>query len=124
MNIPAQHQTVMPYLMVPRAEQFLAFMQKVFNAKETYKALQPDGKSIMHAEVNIGGSTIMFSNATDQWKAQPANLFIYVPDADATYHAAITEGATSVMEMDDKDYGRTGGVADPFGNVWWITSVK
>jgi uncharacterized glyoxalase superfamily protein PhnB len=123
MNIPPQHQTVMPYLMVADAEKLLVFLQTVFNAQETYKALQPDGQSIMHAEVNIGGSTIMFANTTDQWKAEPANLFIYVPDADATFKTALEAGATSVMELADKDYGRSGGVQDPFGNVWWITSV-
>jgi len=35
----------------------------------------------------------------------------------------IAEGAVSLMEVENKDYGRSSGVTDPFGNVWWITSV-
>ena len=27
-----------------------------------------------------------------------------------------------VMEIENKDYGRTGGVKDPFGNTWWIVA--
>ncbi len=37
---------------------------------------------------------------------------------------AIEEGAITVTELSDQNYGRTGGVSDPLGNSWWITSVK
>jgi len=54
------------------------------------------------------------------------HLFIYVHDADLTYKKALAAGAATVPgnEPSDKDYGRTCGVTDPFGNTWWITSVK
>jgi uncharacterized glyoxalase superfamily protein PhnB len=66
----------------------------------------------------------MFCDATDQWKPQTANMFIYVPDADVTYNKALEEGATSVMPPVDQNYGRACGVIDPFGNTWCITSIK
>jgi len=49
---------------------------------------------------------------------------VYVEDADAAYKLALDNGATSLMPPADQDYGRTCGVKDPFGNTWWITSVK
>jgi uncharacterized glyoxalase superfamily protein PhnB len=50
-------------------------------------------------------------------------MFVYVADADVTFDKAIKAGSTTVMEIADLEYGRSGGVTDPFGNVWWITSV-
>ena len=66
----------------------------------------------------------MFADTTDKFKTSNAGLFIYVENADESYKKAIDEGATTVMELSDQDYGRTCGVSDPFGNTWWITSVK
>ncbi len=125
MKIPAEHQTVMPYLIVNRAADFIKFTKKVFNAIENEKIKSMrDGDTIMHSEIKIGGCTIMFADSTENFEPQTAGLFIYVESADATFKMAIDEGATIVMELSDKDYGRTCGVQDPFGNVWWITSAS
>jgi uncharacterized glyoxalase superfamily protein PhnB len=124
MKVPDSHQTIMPYLILTGAEKFIEFTRKVFNANETFKTMREDGKTIMHSEIKIGNSTIMFADTTEKIKQQPAGLFIYVENADETYKKAIDEGAATVMELSDQDYGRTCGVADPFGNTWWITAVK
>src|SRR5664279_4024196 len=104
MKIPGGHQKIMPYLIVEGAEKFIEFTSNVFEAKEMYKAMREDGKTIMHAEIQIDGSTIMFADATDQYKTRPAGLFIYVENTDATYKKAIAAGATTVTELSDKDY--------------------
>lgn len=122
MNIPKGHQAVMPYLMMEDAAGFIDFIKTVFDAEMTHQDMR--GDIIGHCEANINGSTVMFSNSRDDWKPATANMFVYVPDADAAYAKAIAAGATSVMEMADQDYGRSGGVTDPYGNVWWITSVS
>ena len=121
-KIPANYQTVMPYLIVKDAAGFSSFMQKVFDAEETHKSMR-DEHTIMHAEIMIGGSTVMFADSTEKFSVRPAGLFIYVEDADKTFKKAIDAGATTVMEVADQPYGRSGGVQDPFGNVWWITSI-
>src|SRR3954465_8589653 len=122
LEIPEGYQQVMPYLVVNDAQSFFNFMQRVFNATEKYKAMRDETK-IADAELQIGKSTIMFADSTEQWKAQTAGLFVYVTDADETYKKALAEGATSIMEMSNQSYGRSGGVTDPFGNTWWITSA-
>ncbi|MNF93706.1 Glyoxalase-like domain protein [compost metagenome] len=66
----------------------------------------------------------MVTDATNDWKPQTANLFVYVPNADESFKKALEEGATELMGLSDQEYGRTCGVTDPFGNVWWITSVN
>jgi uncharacterized glyoxalase superfamily protein PhnB len=122
-KIPEGYQTVMPYLIIEGASKFITFTQRVFNATEKLKRMR-DENIIMHAEIIIGDSTIMFADSTKQYKPQPAGLFIYVDNADETYKKVIEEGATTEMELSDQEYGRSCGVKDPFGNVWWITSIK
>ncbi len=112
----------MPYLIVEGAEKFIVFTQKVFNATEQLRV--PRSPSvIMHAEINIGGSTIMLADATLEYPPSPAGMFVYVKDSDETYTRALREGATPISPLADQPYGRSGGVRDPFGNSWWITSV-
>ncbi|OMQ10550.1 VOC family protein [[Flexibacter] sp. ATCC 35103] len=124
MNLPEGHQTIMPYLILKDAGQFIEFTKKVFDSKDSnQQVLRADG-TIMHAEIILNGSTIMVTDETKDWTRQTANLFVYVPNADETYKKALDNGATNLMGLSDQDYGRTCGVTDPYGNVWWITSVS
>jgi uncharacterized glyoxalase superfamily protein PhnB len=66
----------------------------------------------------------MFGQSGGQWNPQPAGLYIHVEDCDEIYKKAIELGAKSVMEPSDQNYGRASGVTDPFGNTWWLTTVK
>jgi PhnB protein len=122
-TIPDGYNQVMPYLIVSNGEGFLAFVRKVFGAEEKYKEMR-DENNIKHAEVRIGGSVIMFAQSTEKYQPQTAGMFIYVDNADEAFEKALQEGATEIMKPADQEYGRCGGVQDPFGNTWWITSVE
>jgi PhnB protein len=120
--IPDGYHSVTPYLMVADAAGLLEFLRDAFGAVEAEKMAGPDGK-IMHAEVKIGDSHVMLSEAQGQWQPMPCAIYLYVTDADATYAQALAAGATSVMEPMDQFYGdRHGGVKDRFGNLWWIAT--
>ncbi len=123
MKIPEGQQSVMVYLIIKNAENFIGFTEKVLSAKLTHKGTREDG-TIMHAQIMIGESTIMFAEASDQWKPMTAGIFAYVESADSAYHEALNLGSVSVMGLSDQSYGRTCGVLDPFGNTWWLTSVS
>jgi uncharacterized glyoxalase superfamily protein PhnB len=85
---------------------------------------RPDG-SIMHATVKIGDSILMMSDANDQAPATQAMLYVYVPDADATFKRALAAGGTALMEPSDMFYGdRSGGMKDPSGNRWFVATHK
>ena len=120
-NFPTDYQQVMPYLILQNAAGFMQFMKDVFGAVEKMKHMR-DEHIIMHGEVNVGECVIMFAEATDQYGVQNGGFFIYVADADATYEKALSLGATAVMPVSDQQYGRSGGVKDPFGNTWWVTT--
>jgi PhnB protein len=124
MSVPTQYQTVTPYIIIKDALSFLQFMQELFGAEVTEKHFRDESETtVMHAELKIGNASIMCAEATDQWKTEPAGLFIYVENADASYAKALELGCTTIMELTDQSYGRTCGVKDTFGNTWWITSV-
>jgi PhnB protein len=97
-------------------------MENAFGGKEILRHTAPDGR-LAHAEVRIGDSVVMIGEPGDDTAARPANLFLYVTNADATYKRAIQAGAQSQAEPADQFYGeRMGGVRDPFGNIWWIAT--
>ncbi len=120
-TIPSGYQQVMPYLIVKGAAEFITFMHHVFDAEERMRHMR-DEKTIMHAEVTIGECVIMLADATDAFEPRTGGFFIYVADTDATYAKAINAAAIAISPIEDMPYGRSGGVVDPFGNTWWITS--
>ncbi|HXS36689.1 MAG TPA: VOC family protein [Flavipsychrobacter sp.] len=122
-KVPEGYQAVMPYLILDGATEFIKFTQKVFGAEEKMKVMRNEN-TVMHAEISIGGSVIMFADSTDQYPEQPGVFFIYVDNADDTYKSALSEGATVVSELTNQDYGRSGGVMDTFGNTWYITTMQ
>jgi PhnB protein len=120
--VPQGFHTVTPYLVVQGADKVIEFIKKAFNGEERYRMKNPDG-SIMHAEVKIGDSIVMLSDATEHQKAMPATLHLYIEDIDATYQRALKAGGISTMEPADQFYGdRSGGVKDSAGNNWWIAT--
>lgn len=121
MEIPKGHQTIMPYLILENAGRFFDFVKHVFNAELIYPAERPDELD-GHCELRIGESTIMFAKAGGPWEPRTADMFVYVDDVDGTYNRAIGKGAATVLPPEDKEYGRSCGVTDPFGNIWWPTS--
>jgi uncharacterized glyoxalase superfamily protein PhnB len=122
--IPDGYHTVTPYLTVQGVVKLIDFLKQTFDAKEIERHKRSDG-SIGHAEVKIGDSVVMIGEAGGQWQPMPCNLYVYVPDTDATYRRALAAGAVSIMEPSDQYYGdRNAGVKDPCGNSWWLATHK
>jgi PhnB protein len=120
--IPDGYHTVTPYLTVEGASSLIEFLKEAFDAQETERVVQPDG-TIMHAEVTIGDSVVMLSDAMGERKPMPTSIYLYVNDADATYQRALQAGGTSMMEPANLFYGdRHGSVKDPAGNYWSIAT--
>ena len=124
MKIMAGHQRVMPYIMVRNAENFIDFIRKIFQGEEIMRTLDSDQK-IEHSEIRVGDSMLLVSEAISTLRPKPGSLYIYVKDADQTYHEALEAGSRSIMQPMEEDYGaRTAGFEDPFGTTWWITTLN
>jgi PhnB protein len=123
LNVPQGYQAVMPYLILKKAADFMQWAIEVLEATEKMRTYSQDGVTLGHSELMIGESCLMVSEASDNWPPNTAGLFVYVRNADEAYARALARGATSLMPPTDMPYGRTCGVADPFGNVWWPTQA-
>ena len=121
MYIPHGFGTVTPYVFVDGAERFVAFLVAGLGGTEILRHLRPDGR-IGNAQVRLGTSTVMVSEASTAYPAMPASYYLYVADADAAMRQAAAQGATVEMAVADMPYGdRQGGIRDPQGNLWWIS---
>ena len=116
------YRTLTPYLVVPDADAEMNFLRSAFGATEV-SCQRNNDQSVMHAELKIGDSLVMLGQASREWKALPAALYVWVPDVDAVYARALEAGATSQSAPEDKPYGhRNAGVVDRNGITWWIGS--
>ncbi|HEY7579043.1 MAG TPA: VOC family protein [Acetobacteraceae bacterium] len=119
---PAGYHTLTPYLVVEGAGRLIEFLEEVFDATVQERLAAP-GNRIGHAQLQIGDSIVMLSDAGAEHTPMPAMLYVYVDDVDATFQRALAAGATQVQPPTDQFYGdRSGGVKDPCGNQWWIAT--
>lgn len=123
MENKTKYPTVVPYLILKKAQNFIDFCEIVFSADLLLKKMREDVPgSIMHGELQIGDSILMFADETEEFRMQVASLFITVEDADEAFQKALDHGAIIVSDLSDQTYGRGGGIKDPQGNTWWITA--
>jgi PhnB protein len=120
---PQGYTSVAPYLVVAGAQRVLDFVKQVFGAVPLRRFDMPDG-TVMHAEVRIDDTVVMLGDAGPEWPPIPAFLHVYVPDVDAVYGRALEAGGVSVQVPVQKpgDPDKRGGVKDPAGNTWWIST--
>lgn len=121
MYIPPGFNTVTPYCFVRDAAAFVAFLIDGLGGVELCRTLRADGL-IANAQVQLGTSAVMVSDAAAGYPPMPASYYLYVEDAAASMARALAHGATLEMAVADMPYGdRQGGVRDAHGNLWWIS---
>jgi len=123
--IPEGFHTITPHLVVRDASRAIEFYKQAFGAKELNRIAAPDGKAIMHAELQIGNSVFMFA---DEFPGMgvlsplavggtPVTIHLYVNDVDSVARQAIDAGAAVKMPVADMFWGdRYGVVTDAFGS--------
>jgi PhnB protein len=122
--LPKGFHTITPNIVVDDAEQALVFLKKAFGATENYRLTMSNG-TITHCELMLGDSILNLGTSMEGWPAHSLVAQIYVEDSDALFQSAVQAGATVIMPMTDMFFGsREGRVADPFGNVWTIATLK
>jgi PhnB protein len=130
--VPDGYHTLTPYLFIKGASEAIEFYKNAFGAIELGRMSQPDGK-VAHAEIQIGDSRVMLSDEQPPMGAlapltvggSPVMLHLYVDDVDRMFSQAVRAGATIVRPVKDEFYGdRAGGLKDPFGHLWHISTHK
>lgn len=129
-GIPAGFNTVSAHLVVSDPKAALAFYEKAFGAVTGCCLEMPDGK-VMHAEMQIGNSTVMLGGECKEYgnlsplalKGSPVTLHIYVDNVDESFKKAISAGAKEKMPVTDMFWGdRYGQVTDPYGHTWSLAT--
>lgn len=125
--------TVTPHLVCSNATAAIDFYQRAFNAQERFRLPGPDGRSIMHACIQIGDSPVFLVDENPQWgslsptslKGTPVTIHLQVDNVDELYAQAIAAGGTAKMSPADMFWGdRYGVLIDPFGHQWSIATHK
>jgi len=128
--IPPGFHSLTIHLMVKGAAGYIDFLKKAFGAIEIRRSPAPNGK-LMHAEVQIGDSRLMFSDDfCEEMHQQPLAtghlpfvVNLYVPDADASWKQALEAGCEVEFPIADQFWGdRYGQVKDPYGITWAIST--
>jgi len=129
--VPKGMHTLTPNLVIRDCARAIEFYKRALGAEEITRMPAPDGKSVWHAELRIGDSTVMLADEYPEIGARtpqtiggtPVSLVLYVEDVDATVARAVAAGAKLTRPVADQFYGdRTGGLTDPFGHVWYVAT--
>jgi uncharacterized glyoxalase superfamily protein PhnB len=129
-RVPEGYHRVTPHLTVRHGAAMIEFYKKAFGAVELRRAPGPDGKSIMHAELQIGDSRVFLNDEYPEMnafsplagKGTAVTLHLFVEDADKQFQQALSAGAEVVMPLADQFWGdRYGIVKDPSGHQWSIS---
>jgi uncharacterized glyoxalase superfamily protein PhnB len=131
--IPDGYHTLTPSLTFKDARKAIDFYKRAFGATEKAVMPGPDGRGVMHAEIQIGDSMMMLGDESAMGACKSAesvgeataSFALYVPDADASFKKAVSAGAAIDKPVQDMFWGdRAGSVKDPFGYNWWILTHK
>lgn len=124
---------VMPYLMVSRGHEALAWYKRAFAATENNRFDMEDGR-LAHAMLTLenGGAIYLAdpfpevlaevgTRPPDDLGGTAVTISLAVEDVDRWMARAQAEGATIIRPARDEFYGRHGKLRDPFGHVWSMT---
>ncbi|MBI4477282.1 MAG: VOC family protein [Acidobacteria bacterium] len=104
------------------APELIDFLNAAFGARVELRHDAPDGV-VVHAVLRFRDAAIEIGEGRGAGLPAPAGFYLYVDDCDAVYEQAIEAGATSLHAPVDQPYGdRMGGVADAWGNEWFIAT--
>jgi len=116
---PQGHTSLAPYLIVADGRAQLAFIKAVFDAEPSL-VVPSDSGGVAHAEVRIDDTVLMMGEAPG---GSGAHVHVYVPDVDAVFERAIAAGGSPVQApMEKGDGDRRGGITDPSGTTWWLST--
>jgi PhnB protein len=122
-GVPEGYHSVNPYIVVAGVDALIDFLRKVFGGVERGEREIADDGSVAHAEVEIGDSVVMLSEATSAYPPRQSVNFVYVQNVDAVFRDAVVAGAVPILEPTPQPWGdRVAGFHDPFENRWWVAT--
>lgn len=121
-QITGRGATLNPFVIVDGADEFIRFLEEVFDAVEFEQARTPTpAGALIHAEVRIGESLLLLSDPQPGWSAHPGMFQVWVADLDEVL-ARARERDAEVITPPTPFYGSItlARLLDPWGNLWWL----
>ena len=128
--MPEEPRGLVPHLVVNNASAAIDFYKRAFGAEEIMRMPSEDGKKLMHAQLQIGESTLYLcddfpefcggkSRTPNALGGTPVTIHQTVRDCDAAMKRCADAGGKVTMPAADMFWGdRYGQVTDPFGHNW------
>lgn len=118
---PAGFSTLNPFFITHDAAGLIAFLREVFGGEEHLDARTVDADGLLlHAELEIGGTTAMFGERKPDWPFLPQLTQIYVGDMEEVLARATDRGARIITRPTDFFGTVFSRMLDPWGNLWWV----
>ena len=119
--IPTGFSTLNPFFVARDAAGLIVFLREVFGGEEHLDARTVDIDGLLlHAELEIGGTTLMFGERKPDWPFLPQLTQIYVDDVETALARAIERGARVFTQPTDFFGTVFSRMLDPWGNMWWV----
>jgi PhnB protein len=123
-HVPEGLTPVIPQFIVKNAMGYIEFLKSAFDAKSPRPpAMAPDGKGVMHAQLDIEGQPVFVGDPMGQMSPLRLGVCVYVKDCDKVFERAKKAGAKvlqapAVQPCRD----RWGLLEDPAGNQWQVAT--
>ena len=124
-NRSAPTAAIVPILVYEDVGKALEFLTRAFGFKERLRAEW--GGSINHAQMDIGGGSIMMGKQGGPFKVPSGDTVsqyahVHVDNVDQHFAKAKAEGATILKEPQDMPFGVRQYTAKDIGGHWWTFS--
>jgi uncharacterized glyoxalase superfamily protein PhnB len=111
-------------LVVDDAAAAIDFYVTAMGAAEIERHHDADG-GIVHAELRFGDAPVAVKDSDvdpspTKLGGTPVIMALYVDDPDGMATAMQAAGATVIYPISDREYGRGGRLADPWGHQWML----
>ena len=118
---PPGFSTINPFIIARDADGLIRFLTMVFDGMDhpDARTFDQDGL-LLHAELQIGGTTLMFAERKPGWPFTPALLQIYVDDVEVVLGRAVAAGAEIITRPTDFFGDVLSRFLDPWRNLWWV----
>jgi len=111
---------------VPHAEQALAFYARAFGANERTRSTNPQGRTVIHADLAIGRRSLLLDEVASlaAIETEIVTLHLDLPEIAGAWSRAVDAGAVVAdpLETDRAGVG-CGVLEDPYGHLWSLVAT-
>jgi uncharacterized glyoxalase superfamily protein PhnB len=121
---PTTHLPLVPYLYYENPGAAIEWLCQAFGLAERFRLTMPNG-AVAHAEVEIGGGTVIVGNVGLRNRDRPStvrsSIYVFVEDVDAHCERARKAGAEIIEPPKDQPFGdRIYLAKDNEGHEWYF----